>query len=83
MPTTQERRKNRNWAPEDIVRSVQDSPDINLQDLRTEVAKDRVHEATAVRAYELYLGRGGEHGHDLDDWLRAESEIQQRGPSES
>jgi DUF2934 family protein len=27
------------------------------------------------RAYELFLERGGEHGHDLEDWLRAEGEI--------
>ena len=29
----------------------------------------------ARRAYELFLERGGEHGHDVEDWLRAESEI--------
>jgi hypothetical protein len=27
------------------------------------------------RAYELYVARGGESGHDLDDWLRAECEV--------
>ena len=27
------------------------------------------------RAYELYQERGGEDGHDRDDWLRAEEEI--------
>ena len=27
------------------------------------------------RAYELYEQRGGEHGHDVEDWLRAEKEI--------
>jgi hypothetical protein len=32
-------------------------------------------EATAVRAYELFLARGGEHGHDAEDWLRAEAEL--------
>jgi hypothetical protein len=26
-------------------------------------------------AYELYLLRGGEHGHDIDDWLQAEAEL--------
>ena len=30
----------------------------------------------ARRAYDLYLARGGEHGHDQDDWLRAEQELQ-------
>ena len=27
-----------------------------------------------VRAYQLYEQRGREDGHDLDDWLQAESE---------
>ena len=29
----------------------------------------------AARAYELYEKRGGEPGHDLDDWLQAEREL--------
>jgi hypothetical protein len=29
----------------------------------------------ARRAYELYLARGGEHGHDFEDWLQAEREL--------
>jgi hypothetical protein len=29
----------------------------------------------ARRAYELFLSRGGEHGHDLDDWFSAEREL--------
>jgi HSP20 family protein len=29
----------------------------------------------ARRAYELFETRGGEHGHDWDDWFRAESEV--------
>ena len=31
--------------------------------------------AIAARAYELFCARGGEPGHDVDDWLRAESEL--------
>lgn len=27
------------------------------------------------RAYELFEARGGEEGHELEDWLRAEEEI--------
>ncbi len=27
------------------------------------------------RAYELYEQRGREHGHELEDWLRAEEEV--------
>jgi hypothetical protein len=31
----------------------------------------------ARRAYELYLARGCEDGHDVDDWLQAERELQE------
>ena len=30
----------------------------------------------ARRAYDLYLARGAENGHDVDDWLQAERELQ-------
>ena len=33
------------------------------------------HDRIADRAYELYLERGGAPGHDFDDWLQAEREI--------
>ena len=33
-------------------------------------------DAVAVRAYELFQERGREPGHDVDDWLRAEQELQ-------
>jgi hypothetical protein len=29
----------------------------------------------ARRAYDLYLIRGREHGHDVEDWLQAEREL--------
>jgi DUF2934 family protein len=32
-------------------------------------------EAIARRAHELYLQRGGEHGKDIEDWVRAEKEL--------
>jgi hypothetical protein len=32
-------------------------------------------EAINLRAYEYFLERGCEHGHDLEDWLRAEVEV--------
>jgi hypothetical protein len=35
-------------------------------------------EQIAARAYELYLQRGCEHGHDVEDWLNAEKELTQR-----
>jgi Protein of unknown function (DUF2934) len=33
-------------------------------------------EQIRLRAYQLYLERGGHHGQELDDWLRAERELQ-------
>jgi hypothetical protein len=32
----------------------------------------------ACRAYDLYLARGGGHGHDIDDWLLAERQLRMR-----
>ena len=32
-------------------------------------------EAIAARSYELYLARGGQDGHDVEDWLAAEAEL--------
>ena len=32
-------------------------------------------EEIAQRAYEIYLARGEEPGHDQEDWLRAEREL--------
>jgi hypothetical protein len=33
------------------------------------------YEEIAKRSYEIYLERGGEHGHAEEDWARAESEL--------
>ena len=41
-----------------------------------EVAADgAITDRVALRAYERFLSRGGEHGRDLEDWLEAEREI--------
>ena len=32
-------------------------------------------EEIAQRAYEIFVARGGEPGHEIDDWLQAESEL--------
>ena len=32
-------------------------------------------DSVARRAFELFLERGGVHGHDLDDWLVAERQL--------
>ena len=38
-----------------------------------EVLADRI----AERAYQRFLERGGEHGHDREDWLEAERECRE------
>jgi hypothetical protein len=32
-------------------------------------------EEIACRAYEIYLARGQEDGHDVEDWVQAEQEL--------
>ena len=33
-----------------------------------------------IRAYRFFEERGSEHGHDLEDWLRAKAEVFGRKP---
>jgi uncharacterized protein YidB (DUF937 family) len=42
-----------------------------------------VSELIAARAHEIFQNRGGEHGHDLDDWLQAEQDVRASLSSES
>ena len=35
----------------------------------------------ARRAYDLYLARGCEHGHHVNDWLQAECELREAASS--
>jgi hypothetical protein len=50
-----------------------------VTDLRRESEQRHDHESridrVARRAHQIYEARGGEHGRSLDDWLRAELEI--------
>lgn len=41
---------------------------------------NRTRERIALRAYELFEHRGRSEGRDVDDWLRAESELLHRFP---
>jgi hypothetical protein len=40
--------------------------------------RDPIRDAIATFAYERFVARGREHGHDLDDWLAAEREFAAR-----
>lgn len=46
---------------------------------KTRAAKTApTHEEIALRAYEIYLERGGAPGDALEDWTRAERELMER-----
>lgn len=40
----------------------------------TSESADALQDRIRVRAYQLYEQRGGEDGHDTDNWLQVESE---------
>jgi hypothetical protein len=48
--------------------------------IRTKVTKSTpdLQEQIRRRAHELYEQRGRDDGHELDDWLQAESELSQQ-----
>jgi hypothetical protein len=45
------------------------------------VSSEKVREMIGKKAYEIYEKRGKEHGHDLDDWLKAEKFVKTRKKS--
>ena len=48
----------------------------NTSQLCDKLANDEeVRARISLRAYEIYLSRGGESGSELEDWLQAESEV--------
>ena len=59
-------------VPKNATSNVATMPSMKMDPIPSEV---RIRE----RAYELYESRGREHGHDEQDWLRAEQEILKRG----
>jgi hypothetical protein len=38
------------------------------------------HVQIANRAFEIYVSRGGEHGHDVRDWFEAERQLRTELP---
>lgn len=47
-----------------------------IEEVQSQLLNDEnIRERVALRAYELYQQRGGEHGRHLDDWAQAESEV--------
>ena len=46
----------------------------SLEDLLHQAARFQ-HQVVAHRAHQLFLERGGTHGHDLHDWLEAKRQL--------
>jgi DUF2934 family protein len=47
-----------------------------IEKIRGKLLNDEsVRNQISGRAYELYLSRGGQHGHQMEDWVQAENEI--------
>jgi|tagenome__1003787_1003787.scaffolds.fasta_scaffold16425587_1 hypothetical protein len=68
----QAERKDNRMSPT-ALDSVPESPAAERSDTRQPV--DSRMNRIASRAHDIYEARGGEHGKALDDWLRAEREI--------
>jgi hypothetical protein len=43
---------------------------------------DQIQDRIRQRAYEIYEAPGRERGHDLEDWLIAESEVPRNFPAQ-
>ena len=51
-------------------RISKEAPAVAIESTENDIA-ERIRE----RAYQLFEERGGELGHDLEDWLQAEAEV--------
>jgi len=47
-------------------------------DMNTPSSGSPTYDEIAQAAYERYLSRGGQHGQDMDDWMAAERELNDR-----
>jgi len=53
--------------------STEKSPQIESKAFNLELHP--TDEEIGLRAYQIYLERGGADGHDVDDWVQAEREL--------
>lgn len=74
--TTQSEQRTRQRQPADPPTSHQEPAAAEVMEeaekIYPETAAGPTREEIAAEAYAIYLGRGGEHGHDLEDWFEAE-----------
>jgi HSP20 family molecular chaperone IbpA len=64
------------WESTVTMRAVQQGPRARSMSSKSSLeASHEVEGTIARRAFELFLSRRGQNGCDIDDWLRAESEL--------
>ena len=61
-----------------MFQSTEKSPQIESKAPNIEVHP--TGEEIELRAYQIYVERGGADGHDVDDWLQAERELFEKYP---
>jgi hypothetical protein len=88
QPTTQTRPVKALSARRDAVQSnkpsTAEAPGVEKQSPRADMSSDEPRiTRIARRAHELYMTRGSNNGHDIDDWLQAEREIDAETDSRS
>ncbi len=59
-----------------LVRDTAD--EIQRVDIGSTTPDAPTYEEIAEAAYQRYLARGGQHGHDFEDWLDAERTLRER-----
>lgn len=55
--------------------SPQTSAPLAVDDARAGARSNPIAVDIELRAYHIYLDRGAAHGHDIDDWLKAERQV--------
>jgi hypothetical protein len=70
-------------SKEGSTKSVAGSVRRSLEDAVSSGIHELTREEIQLRAYEIHIERGGEHGYDLDDWLQAELELKAEHPKET
>jgi hypothetical protein len=58
-----------------IVKTIETSELVPADEVVVLAESAPTREQIEVRAYEIYLQRGGGDGNDVQDWLQAESEL--------
>jgi len=57
------------------MRPIWKTLDANVSEMPGVTQDSELRRRIRARAFELYVQRGREEGHELDDWLQAEEEL--------